>query len=317
MRGKDPKCIITNQCVTISKALRLSWNTIPHRMCMWHIMNKLSSKVGPSFASDKKFMTSFKSVVYGDHLSVNEFEEGWNRVMEEYKLQYNTWLQEIYSVRSYWIPMYFNDIPMVGLLRTTSRYSELIPTLHTPLAIEKDDATVYTKNLFNFVSEEITNSLHFTKIDDMVSVNGIKSLKVMDKLLKDRIFEVFITLSDNEVQCPCKFFDRTWYLCRNAFAALIQCDVVQIPRQFLMTRWIKKVEFVCEVLESDEVFEHCAKIYRVKVKVNELNFDFQICINYAGLDEDKIDKIRGHVKLMKEDVQDLENGSSDKLSENV
>ncbi|KAK1363245.1 hypothetical protein POM88_038806 [Heracleum sosnowskyi] len=298
-------------------------------------MNKLSSKVGPSLASDKKFMTSFKSVVYGDHLSVNEFDEGWNRVIEEYKLQDNTWLQEMYSVHSDWIPVYFNDIPMAGLLRTTSRPessnsffsifigevphwdSELIPTLHTPLAIEKDAAIVYTKNLFNFVSEEITNALHFTKIDDMVSVKGIKSLKVKDKLLKDRIFKVSITLSDNEVQCPCKFFDRTWYLCRHAFAALIQRDVVQIPCQFLMTRWIKNDESVCEVRGSDEVFEHCAKIDRVKVNVNELNFDFQSCINYAGLDEDKIDKIHGHVKLMKKDVQDLENGWNDKLSENV
>lgn len=176
-------------------------------------------------------MTSLKSIVYGDHLSVNEFEEGWNKVMEEYKLQDNTRLQEMFAVRSDWISVYFNDIPMAGLLRTTSRSessnsffqhfhrrgstlvefysrfesamekqrynnaqsnkdSQLIPKPHTPLVIEKDAAKIYTRNLFNFVSEEITNALHFTKIDDMVNSNGIKSLKVKDKLLQDRIFEV-------------------------------------------------------------------------------------------------------------------------------
>lgn len=45
MGGKLPKCVITDQCLGISKALRLVWKTIPHRLCMWHIMNKLSSKV--------------------------------------------------------------------------------------------------------------------------------------------------------------------------------------------------------------------------------------------------------------------------------
>lgn len=128
---------------------------------------------------------------------------------------------------------------------------------------------------------------------------------------------MYVTLSNNDVHCSCKFYDRTGYLCRHSFAALIQCDAVEIPRQLVMSRWIKDVESVHEVLPSDEVLQHCAKIDRIKVKVNELNFEFQSCVNYVGVDEEKIDKMRGHVKLMKEDVKDLENGPSKKLSENV
>ncbi|KAL8089074.1 hypothetical protein AgCh_038732 [Apium graveolens] len=332
MGGKRPKCAITDQCPAISKALGLTWETTPHRLCMWHIMNKLSYKIGPSLASDKKFMTSLKSIVYADHLSENEFEEGWTKVMEEYKLQDNTWLQEMYAIRTDWIP-YFHRRGST-LVEFYSRFesalkkqrynnaqsnkdSQLIPKPHTPLAIEKDAANVYTRNLFNFVSGEIKNALHFTKIDDMVNFNGIKSLMVNDKLLQDHIFEVSITLSNNDVHCSCKFYDRVGYLCRHAFAALIQCDAVEIPRQLVMSRWIKDVESVHEVLSSDEVLQHCAKIDRIKVKVNELNFEFQSCISYVGVDEEKIDKMCGHVKLMKEDVQDLDNGPSKKLSENV
>ena len=41
----DPKCIITDQCLGMKKALEIVWNEVPHRLCMWHIMNKMSSKV--------------------------------------------------------------------------------------------------------------------------------------------------------------------------------------------------------------------------------------------------------------------------------
>lgn len=126
-----------------------------------------------------------------------------------------------------------------------------------------------------------------------------------------------VTLSNNDVHCSCKFYDRAGYLCRHAFAALIQCDAVEIPRQFVMSRWIKDAESVHEVLPSDEVLQHCANIDHIKVKVNELNFEFQRCINYVGADEEKIDKMRRHVKLMKEDVQYQDNVPSEKLSGNV
>ena len=60
-------------------------------------------------------------MVYDDHLSTTDFEEGWQSVMEKFELQDHTWLNDMYSIRTEWIPAYFNDTPMSGLLRTTSR----------------------------------------------------------------------------------------------------------------------------------------------------------------------------------------------------
>ena len=40
-----PPCVITDQCLSIKKAIRNVWPGAKHRFCMWHIMNKLSSKV--------------------------------------------------------------------------------------------------------------------------------------------------------------------------------------------------------------------------------------------------------------------------------
>ena len=43
--GHAPTCVITDQCPAIKKALQLNWPHTKHRLCMWHIMNKLPSKV--------------------------------------------------------------------------------------------------------------------------------------------------------------------------------------------------------------------------------------------------------------------------------
>ena len=79
------------------------------------------SQIGPRRATDKVFMSKLKSVVYSDHSSPLEFEEGWSSVILEYKLQDNEWLSAMFRRRKSWIPAYFLEIDMAGLLRTTSR----------------------------------------------------------------------------------------------------------------------------------------------------------------------------------------------------
>ena len=43
--GRAPKTVITDQCKAIKKSLDKWWPSTTHRLCMWHIMNKLPMKV--------------------------------------------------------------------------------------------------------------------------------------------------------------------------------------------------------------------------------------------------------------------------------
>lgn len=78
-------------------------------------------QIGPTLSSDKKFMNKFKGSVYSENASPIEFEESWKDVIEEYKLEGNKWLATMFRKRRQWIPAYFGDVEMAGLLRTTSR----------------------------------------------------------------------------------------------------------------------------------------------------------------------------------------------------
>ncbi|KAK1396433.1 hypothetical protein POM88_006296 [Heracleum sosnowskyi] len=330
--GRVPPCVITDQCLAIKKALNRWWSKAKHRLCMWHIMNKLPSKVGPTLSSNKKFVENLKSAVYSDHLTPDEFEERWNAVISEYKLESNTWLTELFNIRDQWIPAYFSDIEMAGLLRTTSRSessnfffqhfhesgdtlvefyssfesamdkqrlryaenenrSEQIPTTDTTMSIEKDASKLYTLEIFYLVREEIKTACYHTTMQDMTKDNEKRHFKCKDDLLHDKIFEVSVRLSDNYVQCSCKFFNRKGYLCRHAFAALHQCSVKHIPAGFIKPRWSKNAIKRHSFLGSSQLKEICEARDRKKLKRTRAWFEFQDCMNQAGEDEDKLDSV--------------------------
>ncbi|GKC85721.1 FAR1-related sequence 5-like protein [Tanacetum coccineum] len=49
------------------------------------------------------------------------FEEKWAQLIEDFDLKKHKWLTKMYNLREIWIPAYFIDSPLFGLMRTTSR----------------------------------------------------------------------------------------------------------------------------------------------------------------------------------------------------
>ncbi|XP_017247124.2 protein FAR1-RELATED SEQUENCE 5-like [Daucus carota subsp. sativus] len=125
--GRNPVVIITDQCPAMKIAVPASFNSnnglvsTKHRLCMWHIMEKFPAKLGNRLCKETDFMEKMKTYIWASHLEIAEFEEGWEAVFKEFKLESNKWLLDMYEIRSSWIPAYFRDEPMFGLMRTTSR----------------------------------------------------------------------------------------------------------------------------------------------------------------------------------------------------
>ena len=67
------------------------------------------------------FKTKFKKIVWNMYIGPEEFERRWNNLMEEFGLVDHKWLSKMYSIRSSWIPAFFIDSPLCGLMRTASR----------------------------------------------------------------------------------------------------------------------------------------------------------------------------------------------------
>ncbi|XP_074267075.1 uncharacterized protein LOC141590378 [Silene latifolia] len=84
-------------------------------------MKKITDKVGSKICRDTDFLTRLNGVVWDDDLEPGEFEEKWLKVMNDFSLEDNTWLNGKFTDRHTWIPAYFRNVPMGGLLRTTQR----------------------------------------------------------------------------------------------------------------------------------------------------------------------------------------------------
>ena len=120
MGGRMPVCLITDQDPAMKVAIKEKLQSTTHRFCIWHIMRKLSGKVGCSLNSDNDFLARFKSCVYNSETPI-QFEQEWKNVIKDFGFQNNAWLSHFYDIRDMWIPAYFRGLFLGAVLRTTSK----------------------------------------------------------------------------------------------------------------------------------------------------------------------------------------------------
>ncbi|GKB56368.1 protein FAR1-related sequence 5 [Tanacetum coccineum] len=162
--GNAPSIVVTDQDRAMRNAIEAECAGSKHRLCMWHITQKLPAK---------------------------------GRLMEEFKLENHKWLTKMFNIRSTWILAYFIYSQLCGLMRTTSRLEnensffshftnsgstlmnfmncfemamekqrhvqermdhmtiDTVPKLKTFLKIECHASNVYTRSLFELVQKEI------------------------------------------------------------------------------------------------------------------------------------------------------------------
>ncbi|XP_022029443.2 protein FAR1-RELATED SEQUENCE 5-like [Helianthus annuus] len=118
---KQPKLVLTDQDPSMKAAISEVFTDSRHRLCMWHIMKKLPTKIAGDLFQNSELRALMHRLVWSIHMKPSTFETRWQLLMEEYGLQDHDWLKDMYSIRDQWVPAYFRDIPMCCLMKTTSR----------------------------------------------------------------------------------------------------------------------------------------------------------------------------------------------------
>ena len=55
------------------------------------------------------------------NIKTDEFDRKWKLIINEFSLEDKRWFNDMFDLRDKWIPAYFNDTRMSGLMKTTSR----------------------------------------------------------------------------------------------------------------------------------------------------------------------------------------------------
>ncbi|XP_076927080.1 protein FAR1-RELATED SEQUENCE 5-like [Bidens hawaiensis] len=119
--GYEPPVVVTEQDPAMKREIEDVFPNSRHRLCMWHIMDKLSGKVGANLCNTTDFKTRLCDIVWTDSITPELFEKGWDSIMTEFNLNDHAWLKDIFQIRDSWIPAYYREENMSGLMRTSSR----------------------------------------------------------------------------------------------------------------------------------------------------------------------------------------------------
>ncbi|XP_047317122.1 protein FAR1-RELATED SEQUENCE 5-like [Impatiens glandulifera] len=122
MHGRAPKAIITDQCRSMSIAIKTVFPNTQHRYCLWHIMKKLPTKFS-AHAEYKSIKKALNNIVYNS-ITIEECEENWKKMIHEFHLENNDWLNSLHIKRHKWIPVYVRCHFWTGM--STSQRSESI-----------------------------------------------------------------------------------------------------------------------------------------------------------------------------------------------
>ncbi|CAI9293445.1 unnamed protein product [Lactuca saligna] len=87
----------------------------------WLLEAFLKAHVSADFFKNTHFRKRFTKLVWNVYIEPEVFESKWKLLMRKFKLQDKRWFKDMYRDRKLWIPAYFKDMPLHGLMKTTSR----------------------------------------------------------------------------------------------------------------------------------------------------------------------------------------------------
>ncbi|XP_047048722.1 protein FAR-RED IMPAIRED RESPONSE 1-like [Lolium rigidum] len=278
MGGVAPTLIITDEDKSMKAAIEEVLPNTVHRLCMWHILNKVPEKVGRELNKNEDFQREFSICVWASE-TPDEFEEKWSSVISDFGLQDNEWLAAKYEIRQSWIPAYFRGVFLSGLLRTTSRSESenafFGHFIHRRLSLlefwiryetaieeqrqkelEHDNASLHTLpvlvttwSIENHAREVYTHTVFMLFQAQVVAAMekcDVRKIEQVGEVQttcishgKGRIREVVFNSSKKDVQCSCKLFESVGIPCSHMIVVLKREQFSEIPSHYVLDRWKK------------------------------------------------------------------------------
>ncbi|XP_022013958.1 protein FAR1-RELATED SEQUENCE 5-like [Helianthus annuus] len=272
--GSEPKVVVTDQDAAMNRAIKDVLSRSRHRLCMWHIWEKLKTKVGPVLSANTDFNTRMTHVVWNDTIIPEDFETEWHSIMSTFGLENHEWLKDMYDLRFDWIPAYYHGEDLAGLMRTTSRCE--------------------SENYFfgQICNPRCTLVEFFTHFETAMDIQRHEGMIMIQGILSVQYSKQEDGLSIN---CSCKRFEQFGILCRHIFYVLRYDDKTEFPRRYVHRRWMRDVVSVGSNhsnIRFDEIGRNSEidKVYREIVVANEY------VVNRLVGDLDELCRYRDHIK---------------------
>ncbi|KAL2928585.1 Protein FAR1-RELATED SEQUENCE 5 [Bienertia sinuspersici] len=217
-------------------------------------MKKAPEKVGLTVAQNEDFMSEFCNCVWSKHTKPGESDELWNSMLQKYDLMNNSWLQHMFEIRQDWIPSYYRNMPMSGVIRTTSR-----------LESENNFFGHFTTPHYELLAACFDCGLH-----SMIGEEDVQIVTPIDQKRNSKMHRVRYHLDNNRAECNCKMYEREGIPCRHILWVFKEKGMKSLPAAYVKTRWTKAAMNMLVFDLGSNLIEDTTKTEAVKKKVGQL-----------------------------------------------
>ncbi|KAJ1390846.1 Zinc finger, PMZ-type [Sesbania bispinosa] len=192
MKGKSPVSVITDGDLAMRNAIKRVYPNAHHRLCAWHLIRNATSNV-----SNPGFTAAFTRCMLGDY-DIGQFKRKWPTMVNQFGLQENRWVREMYDKRKMWATAYIRGNFFAGF-RTTSRCEGL----HSQIRKYVHSQSSLTEFVQQF--QRCLYEMRFREAEaDFASVHGepeyhgqLRSLQISaTKLFTREMFDIFLPVLD-------------------------------------------------------------------------------------------------------------------------
>lgn len=117
MGGKPPNAIIIDHNRAWKTIIAEVFPNAKHHFCLWHILRKVPEKLSHMLRKHEDFMTYLYNFPYKSWLK-QQFKDKWKKMIENFQLLEDEWIQSLYGKREHWILVYLKDTSF-GCIYTT------------------------------------------------------------------------------------------------------------------------------------------------------------------------------------------------------
>ncbi|KAJ9552186.1 hypothetical protein OSB04_016231 [Centaurea solstitialis] len=251
VHGSQPKVVLTDQDASIKEAFPIVFSESKHRLCMWHIMDKLPKMVSRDLLVSTDFRKRLLNLVWSVYLGPQEFEEKWKSLMIEFHLEGHPWLSQMSFAHhgNNLLTFILSHDSAMDKQRNRQRTDEhdtntSVYAFKTNRLIKKHAAMLYTKKVFFDVQNEIVKGDRYCAQSNVIIEDGCQvfTIKEKDETLNTKLeFKVVQFLGDNTFKCSCEHFEYFGILCCHIFHVFYNIDVEEIPSKYVNRRWMRGV----------------------------------------------------------------------------
>ncbi|GJR65430.1 FAR1-related sequence 5-like protein [Tanacetum coccineum] len=290
----EPTMIMTDQDGAMKRAIKAVFKKSKHRLCMWHIMQKIPSKICKEIYNETDFKERFDKIVWNMFIEPLTFEEKWAQLIEDFDLKKHKWLTKMFNLREIWIPAYFIDSPLFGLMRTTSR-SESENSFFK--SFTSPGATLVSF-MMSYESAMERQRYRQEKLDFNTIDAAPKCITQLD--IERHAARVLRNIEDGSVVCTCRNFLRYGFLCRHIFCVFKNREINVIPKQYILRRWTRDIIPPDLRRQKNRYGEKNVTIERL---TNEANFLVDDTLFLLSKDEGKMGTYVENLKKLLDDVK--------------